>query len=257
MEKVILIILFGLAWGSFLNVVIYRLPRGMNLSRPPSSCPFCRTRIRFYDNIPVLSFILLRGKCRGCGAKIPLSYPLVEILTPVSFIILYGEYSWSLFFLASCLFASALIVLEFIDYYHQVLPDEITLPALVLDLVYSLFRTDLTLRQALIGAVVGSGFLLFVYGGYYLLRKKEGMGMGDVTMMLAIGAFLGWVQAFFTLILASFVGALVGAFFILFRKKDLQYSLPFGTFLAPAAYVSLVWGHKIISAYLKHFQGLK
>jgi leader peptidase (prepilin peptidase)/N-methyltransferase len=257
MEKVILIILFGLAWGSFLNVVIYRLPRGLNLSRPPSSCPACRTRIRFYDNIPVLSFVLLGGKCRGCGTKIPFTYPLVEFLTPVSFLFLYSAYSWSLFFLASCLFASALIVLGFIDYYHQVLPDEITLPVLILALVYSLFRPDLTLRQALIGAVVGSGFLLFVYGGYFLLRKKEGMGMGDVTMMLMIGAYLGWVQTFFTLILASFVGALVGVFFVLFKKKDLQYSLPFGTFLAPAAYISLVWGHRIVNTYLLHFKGLR
>ncbi len=256
MEKIILIILVGLAWGSFLNVVIYRLPRGLNIAHPPSACPFCRTRIKFYDNIPVLSFVLLRGRCRGCGARIPFTYPLVEILTPVSFLILYGEYSWTLFFLASCLFASILIALGFIDYFHQILPDEITLPALVLALVYSLFRPDLTLRQALVGAVAGSGFLLVVYGGYYLLRKKEGMGMGDVTMMLAIGAYLGWVRTLFTLVLASFVGALVGVFFIIFRKKDLQYSLPFGTFLAPAAYVSLVWGHEIIMAYLRHFKGI-
>ncbi len=136
-------------------------------------------------------------------------------------------------------------------------PTRSRFPILVLALVYSLFRTDLPLRQALVGAVVGSGFLLFVYGGYFLLRKKEGMGMGDVTMMLMIGAYLGWVQAFFTLILASFVGALVGVFFVLFKKKDLQYSLPFGTFLAPAAYVSLVWGHRIVNAYLQHFKGIR
>ncbi len=256
MEKIVLIVLFGLAWGSFLNVVIYRLPRGLNLARPPSACPFCRARIRFYDNVPVLSFVLLGGRCRGCGTKIPLSYPLVELLTPASFLILYGEYSWSLFFLASCLFTSALIVLGFIDYFHQVLPDEITLPVLVLALVYSLFRPDLPLRQALVGAVAGSGFLLIVYGGYYLLRKKEGMGMGDVTMMLAIGAYLGWVRTLLTLVLASFVGALVGVSFIIFRKKDLQYSLPFGTFLAPAAYVSLVWGQRLLTAYLQHFKGI-
>jgi len=149
-----------------------------------------------------------------------------------------------------------LIALGFIDFYHQILPDEITLPGLLLALIYSLFREDLNLRQALIGAVAGAGFLLFIYVAYYLLRKREGLGLGDVTMMLLIGAYLGWRQAFFTLILASFVGALVGIFFIFYRKKDFQYSLPFGTFLAPAAFAALLWGERIISAYLSLFKNL-
>jgi len=253
-EKIIIIILFGLAWGSFLNVVIFRLPRGMSLLHPPSTCPQCKKNIKFYDNIPVLSYLLLKGKCRTCGSKIPFSYFLVEILTPLSFLFIYHQHSLSLFFFASCLFTSALIVLGFIDFYHQVLPDEITLPGLVLALVYAPFRSDLTLTQALIGAVVGAGFLLLVFGAYYLLRKKEGLGMGDVTMMLLIGAYLGWQRTFFTLILASFAGAVVGVLFILFRKKDLQYSLPFGSFLAPAAYVALLWGEPIIQAYLGLFR---
>lgn len=256
MEKIIIIILFGLAWGSFLNVIIYRLPHGMSLFQPPSSCPQCRKRIKFYDNIPVFSFLFLGGKCRYCQAKIRLSYPLVELLTPLSFILLYSQYSLRFFFFASCLFASALIVLGFIDYYYQILPDEITLPGLVLALAYSNFRQDLTLRQSLVGAVTGAGFLLFVFGVYYLWRKKEGLGMGDVTLMLLIGSYLGWQQAFFTLILASFTGAMVGVFFIFSKKKDLQYSLPFGTFLAPAAFVSLLWGEKIIDAYLGLYKNL-
>jgi leader peptidase (prepilin peptidase)/N-methyltransferase len=256
MEKIIFIVLFGLAWGSFLNVVIYRLPREISLIRPPSSCPHCQKRIKYYDNIPLISFLLLRGKCRYCQQKISITYPLVEFLTSLSFVLLYSYYSLSFFFFASCLFASALIVLSFIDFYYQILPDEITLPGLALALVYSLFRKDLNLTQALVGAVVGAGFLLFIYGAYYLLRKKEGLGMGDVTMMLMIGAYLGWRQAFFTLILASLAGALVGIFFILFRKKDLQYSLPFGTFLAPAAFASLLWGERIINAYLSLYKDL-
>jgi leader peptidase (prepilin peptidase)/N-methyltransferase len=253
-EKIIIIILFGLAWGSFLNVVIFRLPLGMSLLKPPSSCPQCEKKIKFYDNIPVISFLLLRGKCRTCGTKIPFSYFLVEILTPLSFLLIYQKHSLSIFFFASCLFASAMIVLGFIDFYHQILPDEITLPGLVLALVYAPFRSDLNLTQALTGAVVGAGFLLFVYGTYYLLRKKEGLGMGDVTMMLLIGAYLGWQLTFFTLILASFAGAFVGILFVFFQKKDLQYSLPFGTFLAPAAYVSLLWGDQIVQAYLGLFR---
>jgi len=256
METIIIIICFGLAWGSFLNVVIYRLPLRMSLFKPSSSCPHCEEKIKFYDNIPVLSFLLLRGKCRHCKGRISFRYPLVELLTAVCFLLLYSQHSLSFFFFASCIFACALIALGFIDFYHQILPDEITLPGLLLALVYSLFRTDLNLRQALIGAVAGAGFLLFIYVAYYLLRKKEGLGLGDVTMMLLVGAYLGWRQAFFTLILASFVGALVGIFFIFYRKKDLQYSLPFGTFLAPAAFASLLWGERIITAYLSLYKNL-
>ncbi len=256
METIIIIACFGLAWGSFLNVVIYRLPLRMSLFKPASSCPHCKEKIKFYDNIPLLSFLLLRGKCRHCKGRISLRYPLVELLTAVCFLLLYFQYSLSFFFFASCLFACTLIALGFIDFYHQILPDEITLPGLLLALVYSLFRQDLNLRQALIGAVAGAGFLLFIYVAYYLLRKREGLGLGDVTMMLLIGAYLGWRQAFFTLILASFVGALVGIFFIFYRKKDFQYSLPFGTFLAPAAFASLLWGERIITSYLSLFKDL-
>jgi leader peptidase (prepilin peptidase)/N-methyltransferase len=256
METIIIIACFGLAWGSFLNVVIYRLPLGMSLFRPSSSCPHCKEKIKFYDNIPLLSFLLLRGRCRHCQGRISLRYPLVELLTAGCFLLLYSQHSLSFFFFASCLFACALIALGFIDFYHQILPDGITLPGLLLALVYSLFRPDLNLRQALIGAVAGAGFLFIIYLAYYFLRKKEGLGLGDVTMMLFIGAYLGWRQAFFTLILASLVGALVGIFIIFFRKKDFQYSLPFGTFLAPAAFVSLIWGERIITAYLSLFKNL-
>ncbi|MFB0566138.1 MAG: A24 family peptidase [Candidatus Aminicenantaceae bacterium] len=256
MEKIILIILFGLAWGSFLNVVIYRLPRRMSLIRPSSFCPRCNIKIKFYDNIPLISFFILRGKCRNCQEKIPVSYLLVELVTPLCFLLLYSHYSLSILFFVSCLFTSALIVLSFIDFCHQILPDEITLPGLALALIYALFRSDINLTQALVGAVTGAGFLLFVYGAYYALRKKEGLGMGDVTMMLMIGAYLGFLRTFFTLILASLAGALVGVVIIAFKKKDLQYSLPFGTFLAPAAFVSLLWGERIINAYLSMYKDL-
>jgi len=256
MEKIILIILFSLAWGSFLNVVIFRLPRSMSLVSPSSSCPYCKKRIKFYDNIPLISYVILRGRCRYCNEKISPSYPLVEFITPLCFLILFWHHSLSLFFFASCIFTSSMIVLGFIDFYHQILPDTITLSGLALALIYSIFRKNMSLTQSLIGAAVGGGFLLFVYGAYYLLRKKEGMGMGDVMMMLFIGAYLGWRQAFLTLIIASFAGALVGLFFIFFKKKNLQYSLPFGTFLAPAAFFTLLWGERIISAYLSLYKNI-
>ncbi|MDH4198124.1 MAG: A24 family peptidase, partial [Candidatus Aminicenantes bacterium] len=162
------------------------------------------------------------------------------------------EWSWPL--LATCLFASALIALGFIDFFHQILPDEITLPGLVLALGYSFVRKDLSFLQALLGAAVGAGFLLLVYLVYKGVRKKEGLGFGDVTMMLFIGAFVGWQKTLLTLILASFAGALVGIVLIAVRKKDLQHALPFGTFLAPAAYVATLWGDVIISAYLDLFK---
>jgi leader peptidase (prepilin peptidase)/N-methyltransferase len=252
-EKIIIIIL-GMAWGSFLNVVIFRLPRRMSLMHPPSTCPQCRQRIKFYHNIPVFSYVLLGGKCRYCRAKIPISYFLVEMITPLSFLLLYEFYGLATFFFASCVFASAMIALGFIDFFHQILPDAITLPGAALALGYAFFREDMTFLQSLLGLAVGAGFLLFIYGAYYLLRKKEGLGMGDITMMLLIGAFLGWKLTIFTLITASTLGALVGAFFIFYRKKDLQFALPFGTFLALAAFFSLIWGERIITAYLNLFK---
>ena len=251
METIIIIALFGLAWGSFLNVVIYRVPRRLSLLYPPSTCPSCKKRIRFYDNIPVVSYLALRGRCRYCGQRIAFSYFLVELLTPTVILVLYGKYALSLHFFAACLFSSALITLGFIDYYHKLLPDWITFPGIVLGLAYSFFRPDLSFVKALIGAAVGAGFLLFIYGAYYLLRKKEGLGLGDVTMMLLVGVFLGWQKTLLTLILASVTGAVVGILLILIKKKNMQYSLPFGTFLAPAAWAALVWGDQIISAYLQ------
>lgn len=256
MEKIIFIILFGLAWGSFLNVVIYRLPRHLSLLFPPSACPFCKTRIKFYDNIPLLSFIILKGKCRHCGERISPSYFIVELITPLTFLLLYSQYSLSFHFIASCLFTSALIVLCFIDIYHQILPDKITFPGLGLSFVYSFFRSDLKFIQALVGAAIGAGFLLFIYGVYFLWRKKEGLGMGDVTMMVMIGAYLGWSRTLLTLVIASLAGTCVGLFVILVRKKSLQFALPFGSFLAFAAYISLAWGDKILQAYLDLFKSL-
>jgi len=242
----------GLVFGSFFNVVIYRLPRDLNLSRPPSSCPGCGARIKPYDNIPVLSYLFLRGRCRRCGRPISPVYPAVEALTALGFVLVYLQAGRviGLEFFADCLFTSALIVLGFIDAFHQILPDAITMPGLALALAYSFFRDDLTFRGALLGAVVGGGFLMIVYGAYRLIRKKEGLGMGDVTMMLMVGAYLGPARALLVLILGSFVGAAVGVFLIARRGKDIQFALPFGTFLAPAAFVAMLWGQRIVDWYL-------
>jgi leader peptidase (prepilin peptidase) / N-methyltransferase len=255
METLILVVLFGLAWGSFLNVVIYRLPLGLNLAHPPSACPVCSARIRPWDNIPVVSFLVLRGRCRRCGHSIPVRYVLVEILTPALLAVLLLEYGLGLHFFATAVFTSALIALAFIDFDHKILPDRITFPIAAVGFAYSFFRPDLDALKALLGAAVGAGVLLLLYGGYYLIRKKEGLGLGDVTMMVMIGVFLGWDKALLTIILASFSGALVGIVIMAAKKKDLQFALPFGTFLAPAAFAALVWGDRMIASYLSLYPG--
>ena len=251
---VLLIVLFGLAWGSFLNVVIYRLPRKLSLIRPGSFCPACKHKIPFYYNIPLLSYIILKGKCKYCGQKITITYPLVELLTPLSFIILYFRFNLTSFFFFSALFTSALIVLAFIDYYHQILPNEITLSGSIIFLGYSFFHPYLNFGNAILGILAGAGILLIIYWAYYSIKKIEGLGLGDIKMMIMVGAFLGWLKTFFTLILGSFVAALIGIFLVLLKKKDLKYSLPFGTFLSPSAFISLVWGSEIINKYLSLFK---
>jgi leader peptidase (prepilin peptidase) / N-methyltransferase len=249
----VFVALAGLVLGSFFNVVIYRLPRGLNLARPPSACPGCGAGIKPYDNVPVLSYLALGGKCRRCGRPISPVYPAVELLTAIGFVLVFFHTgrALDLDLVAGCLFTGALIVLGFIDAEHQILPDAVTLPGLVLALAYSFFRDDLTFRGALLGAVAGGGFLILVYGAYLLVRRKEGLGMGDVTMMLMVGAFLGPARTLLVLILASFAGALFGAYLILRKGKDFQFALPFGTFIAPAAFAALLWGDRIVRAYLK------
>jgi leader peptidase (prepilin peptidase)/N-methyltransferase len=253
---IVLVAVSGLVLGSFFNVVIYRLPRGLNLSHPPSACPGCGARIKPYDNVPVLSYLLLHGRCRRCRRPISAVYPAVEALTAIGFVLVYLNAGRALGgpFFAGCLFTSALVVLGFVDYFHQVLPDAVTMPGLVLALAYAFVRDDLSFRGALLGAVLGSGFLLLVYGAYYLVRKKEGLGMGDVTMMLMVGAFLGPLRTLFVLILASFSGAIVGLYLVRRKGRDYQFALPFGTFIAPAAFVAMLWGERIVRAYLSLYK---
>ncbi len=247
---------FGLVWGSFLNVVIHRVPRGQSLAHPPSTCPRCGSRIKPYDNVPVLSWLALRGRCRACGLPISPLYPAVELLTGAVFVLLYvqGGRRVGLALIAALAWSSLLIALAFIDAYHQILPDALTYPGIALAFAFALVRPDMTLRDALAGAVLGSGFLMAIYLAYLFVRRKEGLGMGDVTLMVMIGAFLGWRKTLLTLILASLAGSIVGLGAIAFRGKRWQTALPFGTFLAPAAFAAFVWGDRIIEAYLKLYR---
>ncbi|MDQ1349741.1 MAG: Prepilin leader peptidase/N-methyltransferase [Acidobacteriota bacterium] len=249
MEKVIIII-FGLIVGSFLNVVIHRLPREQSIVIPGSHCPSCNTPIHFYDNIPVLSFLILMGKCRRCKARISMRYPLVELFTAFSFWLPYHFYFEELpVYAGFCVvFLCLLIALALIDLEHQLLPDELTLGGAVVFLIYAFFNPMVT-PIAAIAASFGSALLFAgLYFFYLKVRKIEGLGQGDIKMMLLLGAFLGPDRLVIAVLLASFAGLLVGLFFIIFKGKNLKLKLPFGTFLSLGSYISLFWGHHIFDA---------
>lgn len=252
--------LLGLLIGSFLNVCIARLPKDESVVRPRSRCPDCGSPIRWFDNIPVASFLWLGGRCRDCGAAISFRYPLVELLTAALFTLLAANSGATLVALKHAVFVAAMVVLAIADLRDRILPDQITLGGAGAGVLFSLlvpldseaaqlllslfgFRPPLwlaSLGDSLLGAAVSSGLLYLVAEAYYRLRFREGMGLGDVKMMVLIGAFLGLRQAFFTVLLASILGAVVGLIFIVLFRKGLTYELPFGTFLAAAAILMVV-----------------
>jgi leader peptidase (prepilin peptidase)/N-methyltransferase len=239
----------GLSVGSFLNVCIARLPRGESIFSPPSHCTACGQPIRWYDNVPILAYIWLRGRCRRCGARYSVMYPVVELLTGLMFAAAYAYYGLSVLLVSRLLFACAMIVLFVIDLRHRILPNVITLPGVVVGFVFSLF-TEPGWVASLVGLVAGGGVLLAVSEAYLRIRGEEGLGMGDVKMLGMIGAFLGWKLMLFTLVLSSFLGSLVGVAMIVAKKGDLKYALPFGTFLAMAALVASVMGEPIVQWYV-------
>jgi leader peptidase (prepilin peptidase)/N-methyltransferase len=246
MEEIILI-MFGLIIGSFLNVVIYRLPLEKSIIKPRSHCPSCTTPIKFYDNIPVLSYILLRGKCRHCNASIPMIYPLVESFTAFSFWLSYVYFGQQpLYTTASILFICMLFSLALIDLKHMVLPLEITISGAVIFLIFSFFNPFISPLNAFGSAVGGALVFATIYYLYLKVRNIEGLGQGDIWMMLLLGSFLGINKLVIAVLLASFSGLMVGMFFIIFKKKDLKLALPFGTFLSLGSYISLFWGNEIL-----------
>lgn len=245
----IILIIVGLIFGSFLNVVIYRLPRGLSIIKPGSFCPSCNSPIKWFDNIPVISFIILGGKCRNCKKPISLRYPVVEILTAIALLLVYKKFYFSFQFFGSVIFAFSLIVLAFIDLENKILPDKITLSGFVFFLFYSISNPYKKILDSLGGALVGAGSLLLIYLLYYYIRKEEGLGFGDIKMMLMVGVFLGLRKTFLTLIIASLIGSLAGLVIAIIMKKGMKYALPFGVFLSIGAFVSLLWGNEIISFY--------
>ncbi len=245
MEEILLII-FGLIWGSFLNVVIYRLPRGESLVKPRSRCPNCQRDIRPWENIPILSFLLLRGRCPGCRGSISVRYPLVEAAGACAFYYAGSAYGFSLHAAMTAAFLLLLVALALIDLEHMILPDELTLGGGAVFLLYSFFNPYLSPLPAFLSAF-GSALLLTALFFFYLkVRKIEGLGFGDVKMMILLGAFLGPEKLIVTVLTASLLGLAVGLFLIVFRGKNLQLALPFGTFLSLGAIVSLIFSEPIL-----------
>ncbi len=297
---------FGAFVGSFLNVCIYRIPRRESIVFPPSQCPECKARIRSYDNIPVVSFLILGGRCRTCHVPISLQYPLVELLTAILFLLLFRHLGANLDFVFLFGFAAAMVVVAGIDLHHRIIPDRISLPGIAAGLLFSLVTSRMTLLDSVVGVVAGGGSLLLVtlgYAGIVRLRekikgttgqevteqalaalsleelkkeaalygidtesvrnrkeivkalgeaKREGMGAGDIKLLAMIGSFLGgWRPILFVILLASFLGCVVGVPLMLTKGRDSKYAIPFGPFLAAGAMIYLLWGMRLMGWYLR------
>jgi leader peptidase (prepilin peptidase)/N-methyltransferase len=242
----------GLAIGSFLNVCIYRLPRAESVVSPSSHCPACGTGIRWYDNLPVVGYVILRGKCRDCGEPFSAAYPLVELGTGGLFLLHYVWYGWQPLLAVRLVFACAMVVLFMIDLRHRILPNTITLPGIVIGLALA-FVLPPGWLSSVIGILLGGGLLLGIGELYYRVRGEEGLGMGDVKMLAMIGAFLGWHQTLVTLVLSSFLGSLIGLGLIATGQGTMKYALPFGSFLAIGAIVSGLAGDSLLAWYLTFY----
>ena len=238
----------GLAVGSFLNVCIYRLPLGQSVVRPPSRCTSCGRRLGWYENIPVLSYVVLRGRCRGCGASVSIMYPIVESATAALFVFQAWMIGGEPLLIQRLLFSSAMIVLFTIDLQHHILPNVITVPGIVVGFLFSLVGPPGWV-DALIGIAVGGGVLLAIAEAYFRWRGEEGLGMGDVKMLAMIGAFLGWRLTLVTLVLSSLAGSIIGIGLIAASRGNLKYALPFGTFLALGALASAAFGEPLLAWY--------
>ena len=245
----VFLLFFGLAVGSFLNVCIYRLPRRESLNWPASHCASCDRPLAWYENIPLASWLALRGRCRTCRAPISAIYPVVEAITGAVFVSGYLIYGWTPLLAVRLLFACAMIVLFVIDLQHRILPNVITLPGIVLGFALS-FVLPPGWLASLIGLLAGGGILFAIGESYYRLRGIEGLGMGDVKMLAMIGAFLGWKLMLVTLVLASFAGSFVGVGLMVTGRGGMKFALPFGTFLAVGALVAAVAGEPLLAWYL-------
>ena len=256
----ILAITIGLIVGSFLNVCIYRLPAGQSVVTPASRCPRCGAAVRPWQNVPVVSWLILRARCASCGAPISWRYPAIEALSAATVFVLWRAFGPSASFAIATVFAWMMIVLFFTDYDHQLLPDAVTLPGFGIGLALAWWSPFLgeagwpRIVASATGAALGSGILWGIGALYARIRGVEGMGFGDVKMMALVGAFVGPAGVAFTLFAASIVGAAIGLIIIPLKDRTLRHALPFGCFLAPAACAALLWGRPALAAYLGYLR---
>jgi len=245
---VVIVALFGLFIGSFLNVCIYRIQKGESIVWPPSHCPKCTKALKPWDNIPVISYLILKGRCRYCFEPISVRYPVVELLSTLLAVSLLYRFGMSVTFLIYYLWACVLIIITFIDLDIQIIPDRLSLGGIVVGLLV-VYWLPITYKDALIGLILGGGLLLAIIYGYYFLTKKEGMGGGDVKLLAMIGVFTGWQGVLFTLFASSLMGTMVGIPWGLIKKGTLKAAIPFGPFLALGALIYVFWGQYLIDWY--------
>ena len=248
----VVLALLGLCIGSFLNVCIHRLPLKQSVVHPGSRCPSCGYMLRWYDNLPVLSYVMLRARCRSCGQPISLRYPTIEVITAIVFVAHWYAFGATALLPVRLVFASALIVLFVIDLDHQILPDVITLPGIVTGLALSLVLPP-GLQQSFLGVLLGGGLLWGIAELWYRLRKVEAMGFGDVKMLAMVGAWLGVKMVVLTFVVSSMMGGLLGVVLLASRRADMATRVPFGTMLAVAALIASVYGGPLVAWYLSRF----
>ena len=241
--------LLGALIGSFLNVCIYRLPRQESIAWPGSHCPTCSHPIAWYDNIPILSYLALAGRCRHCAVRIPFRYPLVEVLNASGYVGLLWVFGPSLVTVAYCLLYSALLVVAGTDLTHKIIPNAVTFPGIIVGIVCAATVLPLGFFDSLLGVLVGGGILWLLAWASPYLFGKEGMGGGDIKLLAMIGAFLGWKPALMTIMVGSFMGSLVGVTLIAAQVIKREDYIPFGPFLVCGALVALFFGQSILDWY--------
>lgn len=245
------VFIVGAVVGSFLNVCIYRLPREQSVVSPGSRCMGCGAAIRWYDNLPILSWLVLRGRCRSCKASFSIRYPLVELLTGLLALLLFFKFGLSLRLVVMFLFCAALVVITFIDFDHQIIPDELSLPGIMLGFLSSFFLPEPGWLSSLLGIVAGWGSLALVFYGYLWLTGREGMGGGDAKLLAMMGAFLGLQAVPFIIFASSLVGTVAGLSIMAIQRKDRHLAIPFGPYLALGAVLYIFFGSQIIQWYLQ------
>lgn len=245
-----IVFLFGLIIGSFLNVCIYRLPQSKSIVFPGSMCTQCGTKIPFYDNIPVISYLILGGKCRFCKTGISPRYPIVELITGLMAAGLFLKFGVSPEMPIYFIFIASLLVVTFIDIDYQIIPDIISIPGILIFFAASFLLSDITYIDSILGILAGGGTLYAIAWGYAAIKKKEGMGGGDIKLLAMIGAAIGWKGVVFTIFVSSTVGSVIGVIVMALTEKNMKLTIPFGPFLSMGAMAYIFFGPALIHWYL-------